>query len=217
MSAAAPPLRFAGSALRNYRHVCAFFQSADEEYQCLLPFIRDGLDAGDRGVHVVPGERSDHVQRLRSAGIDVDAAQRSGQLELLRSEQTYLRAGRFDQDRMLELIQNVLDAGHARGYSITRLVAHAECTMQDWQGANDFVQYEARLNYVLPRYPDPVICTYDLTRISAAVAMDVLRTHPLAIIAGVLQENPYFVPPDDLLREVRDRAPPAGGNGAQLR
>jgi hypothetical protein len=28
----------------------------------------------------------------------------------------------------------------------------------------------------------------------------------MAVIAGVLQENPFFVPPDEFLRELRARA-----------
>jgi hypothetical protein len=35
--------------------------------------------------------------------------------------------------------------------------------------------------------------------------MDILRTHPMVIIGGVLQENPFFVPPDEFLREIRER------------
>ena len=35
--------------------------------------------------------------------------------------------------------------------------------------------------------------------------MDVLRTHPLVIIGGFLHENPFFVPPGELLGELRDR------------
>ena len=35
--------------------------------------------------------------------------------------------------------------------------------------------------------------------------VDVLRTHPLVIIGGILQENPFFVPPDEFLRELRER------------
>ena len=35
--------------------------------------------------------------------------------------------------------------------------------------------------------------------------MDVLRTHPMVIIGGVLQQNPFFVPPDEFLRELRER------------
>ena len=39
----------------------------------------------------------------------------------------------------------------------------------------------------------------------ANVVMDVLRTHPMVIIGGVLQQNPFFVPPDEFLRELRER------------
>jgi hypothetical protein len=37
--------------------------------------------------------------------------------------------------------------------------------------------------------------------------MDILRTHPMVIIGGVLQENPFFVPPAQFLQELRSRTP----------
>ena len=40
---------------------------------------------------------------------------------------------------------------------------------------------------------------------NAGVAMDILRTHPLVIIGGVLQENPLYVPPDEFLQELEER------------
>ena len=36
--------------------------------------------------------------------------------------------------------------------------------------------------------------------------MDILRTHPMVIIGGVLHENPFFVPPAEFLREIRERS-----------
>lgn len=36
--------------------------------------------------------------------------------------------------------------------------------------------------------------------------MDIMRTHPMVIVGGVLQDNPFFVPPDEFLRELRERA-----------
>lgn len=35
--------------------------------------------------------------------------------------------------------------------------------------------------------------------------MDIMRTHPMVIIGGILQENPFFVPPDEMLQELRER------------
>src|ERR671939_124840 len=78
-SAGERPIRFAGSALGVYRHICAFFRTPDEEYRVLLPFIKEGFERGDRAFHVVnPARRADHVRRLEAAGIDSTAAQRTG-------------------------------------------------------------------------------------------------------------------------------------------
>ena len=41
--------------------------------------------------------------------------------------------------------------------------------------------------------------------------MDILRTHPMVIIGGVLQANPFWVSPDEFLRELDARRKrPAG-------
>src|SRR6266478_3724861 len=121
-SESSQPIRFAGSVLDAKRHVCAFFHSPDEEYRVLLPFIKEGFERGEKAFHIVdPKLRAEHALRLASAGIDVEAAEKSGQFEL------------------------------------TRLVAHMEWALEDRPGVDDLVEYETRLNYVLPRYKDPVI------------------------------------------------------------
>jgi hypothetical protein len=72
-------------------------------------------------------------------------------------------------------------------------------------GADDLLEFETRVNYVMAKYDDPVICTYDLSKFNASVVMDIMRTHPAVIIGGLLQENPFFVPPDQFLLELRER------------
>lgn len=152
------PIRFAGTQLDRYRHVCAFFHDSDEECKVMLPFIKDGFDRGDRAFHIVdPVLWDDHLRRLRSAGIDVEAEVKRGALELRNWNEAYLREGHFDQDRMLALIEEILDQGPKKGFHLTRLVAHMEWALEDRTGVDDLVEYEARLNYLLPRYKDPVI------------------------------------------------------------
>ena len=48
-----------------------------------------------------------------------------------------------------------------------------------------------------------------MRQFGAEVVMDIMRTHPMVIIGGILQENPFFVPPDEMLREMRQREPRA--------
>jgi MEDS: MEthanogen/methylotroph, DcmR Sensory domain len=208
VKATAAPIPFAGSVLTDYRHVCAFFSSPQEEYDTLLPFVLDGLERGERAYHVQRSQyREKHLDQLRGAGIDVTAAQHRRQLEVRTPEETYLLGGRFDQDAMLALIQETLKTGATLGFPLTRMVAHvAEAVLEDWSNADDWIEYEARLNEVLPAYNDPVICTYDTNLINGTIAVDVLRTHPVAIVGGLLYQNPFFVQPREFLSQVQQRS-----------
>jgi hypothetical protein len=108
MKKTTPPIPFAGSHLDQTRHVCAFFNNADEEYRALLPFIKDGFQCGHKAIHVVnPDQRQDHLQRLAAAGINAAAAQQSGQLELHINSDVYLPDGRFDADRMVSAFEQL--------------------------------------------------------------------------------------------------------------
>jgi len=150
-------VRLAGATLDRSRHVCAFFNSKKEEYRVLLPFVKEGFEQGDKAFHIVQdGHRPEHRRRLEQAGIDVSGAEQRGQLEVRRWEDAYLRDGHFDQNRMLALIEEVLQGGKAQGFPLTRLVANMEWALEDRPGVHDVVEYETRLNYVLPKYDDAV-------------------------------------------------------------
>jgi|SRR5580700_322546 hypothetical protein len=199
-------VRCAGSILSQHRHICAFFNGLDEQHRVLRSFIKEGFERGDKAFHIVdPDLQEDHLKRLTEAGIDVEQATGSGQLELRRWQDAYLRNDRFDQDAMLALIEEVLQSGAAAGYPLTRFVSRVEAALVDKAGVDSWLEYETRVNYVLPKYDDPVICTYDLSKFSASMVMDMMRTHPVVIIGDVLQENPFFVPPDQFLLEIRER------------
>jgi len=120
--------------------------------------MKEGFERSEKAFHIVdPNLREEHRMRLASAGIDVDAAEKSGQFELRNWADAYLRDGHFDQDRMLALIEEVMDGGMQQGFPLTRLVAHMDWALEDRPGVDDLVEYETRLNYILPRYQDPVI------------------------------------------------------------
>jgi DcmR-like sensory protein len=199
------PIRIAGTSLGEYRHICAFFHAPEEEYRVLLPFIKEGFERGEKAFHVVdPKQRDDHVRRIESAGVDMTDAEENGQLELRNWDEVYIRDGHFDQNRLLALVPAVLEDAKQRGFRLTRLITHMEWALEDRPGVNDLVEFEAKLN-LLPRFRDPVVCVYDLAKFGADVVIDVMRTHPMIIIGGLLQENPFFVPPDEFLREIRQR------------
>jgi MEDS: MEthanogen/methylotroph, DcmR Sensory domain len=189
-----------------HRHVCAFFNSVDEQHRVLRSFVMGGFGSGEKSLHIVDPElREDHLRWLGQAGIDVDGALESGQLEVRLWQDAYLREGRFDQDAMLALVEEQLRSSAATGFRCLRFLGHMEWSLLDKLGVGDLLEYETRLNYVVPKYDDVIICTYELPKFGASVMMDVLRTHPVVIIGGLLQENPFFVPPERFLEEIRER------------
>ena len=59
-----------------------------------------------------------------------------------------------------------------------RLVSRVEPSLLDKAGLEGWLEYETRINFVLSKFDDPVICAYDLSNFSANVVMDMLRVHP---------------------------------------
>lgn len=200
-------VRLAGSVIGPKRHICAFFNSKEEEYRVFLPFIKEGLDQGDRAVYFIdPRNRAEHLRRLEQAGIDVAEAERMDQLAIQCWEDVQLQQGHFDQRRQTALLDRLANYGRARGYPLTRLVANMTWALEDKPGVDDLVEFESRVNDTLDKFDDSIFCcTYDVSRFSASVIMDALRVHPAVIIGGIYQENPFYVPPKEFLKELRER------------
>jgi len=206
MTSVAAPMPFAGSELRESRHVCAFFNSDDEEYRVLLPFIKDGFECGDKAIHVVnPDQHRAHLRRLVEVGIDPTATAQSGQFELRTNTDTYLRDGRFDQDRMLEVFERLASDPTRGKFPRSRIVCHMDWAAEGRSYVDSLVEFESRVNDVWRRHDDAVICVYDLAKFGGDTVVDIMRTHPMSIIGGILQQNPFFVPPEEFLRELRGR------------
>src|SRR2546426_12319498 len=150
MEASDRSVQFAGGTLGRQRHICAFFNSIDEEHSVLRSFIRDGLDRGEKGFHIVdPDLRSEHLKRLAEAGINVGRAIDTGQLEVRAWQDAYLPGGFFNQNALLALVQEVLQSGAGNGYPLPRQPGLMGWALLQQQGVDDLVEYETRLNYVL--------------------------------------------------------------------
>lgn len=200
-------VQLVGRTMHHSCHGCALFRDREEEYSVLMPFAREGYKRGEKLFQVVDaGHRPETLRRVADAGMASNEADPASQVEVRPWDATYLRGGRFNQNAMLELIQEALQDGKARGYGLTRLWANMEWALEELPGVEDLLEYETRLNHILAQYDDVVVCTYDLSKFSASVVVDILRTHPWAVVGKTLQQNPFFIPPDQMLREMRSRA-----------
>jgi hypothetical protein len=180
--------------LRPGDHVCAFYRSAVERDDLLMPFLRTGLQSGDKCVCVVDSEQT--AARVRS----MQQLPADGQLDVHLSDTTYLTGGRFTPEHMLSFwTDHVTAAINTEGYTFTRLVGEMTWALRDMPGVEHLLWYEAQLNRAATLYPQVLLCLYDLDQFDGEVVVDIVKTHPKVFINGMIVENPYYVEPDDFV------------------
>ncbi|MGF6772281.1 hypothetical protein P3T18_004769 [Paraburkholderia sp. GAS199] len=199
-------IAIAGTLMDAY-HVCAFFDSRDQEYEALIPYYRQAVESGEKNFHIVaPNLAEDHRARLAAAGIDVAHCEACGQLEVVTWPEAYLdEEGRFDKQQMLRMVDHLTGSGRDAGFSRLRIMGNMDWAFGDLASAPDLIEYEAEVNEIIERNRQPAVCVYDMAKLSGAMLMDVLRTHPLTLINGIVQENPFFIPPSEMLKELKAR------------
>jgi signal transduction histidine kinase len=67
--------------------------------------------------------------------------------------------------------------------------------LRGFPGCERMVEFEARLNTFFPGSQSLAICQYDRRKFDPSVLLDVLATHPLAVIGSEVYENFYYMPP----------------------
>jgi hypothetical protein len=183
-------------------HICAFYRGLAERDEILIPYLREGLRAGHKCICVVDATEPDSV--IASLSADDELSLRKclahQQIDVLTSRQTYLESGKFSVEAMLEFwdgrVSSALRAGE---FTFARVVGEMTWTLKDLPGVDEFLQYESELNRWPDRYPQVVLCLYDLERFSGEIMMDILKTHPKVLVGGIIMENPYFLAPDEFL------------------
>lgn len=180
-------------------HVCAFYPSVRERDEILIPYLSQGLEVGDKCIAVVDSGGPESVLAALGAEVDLAPCLRRHQLDVQRSEETYLRGGGFSTEAMLDFWDLSIGGAMAGGFGFARAVGEMTWALRQLPGVEELVGYEARLNKFLPRYPQVVLCLYALDSFSGEVLVDVLKTHPKVLIGGMVLDNPYYLEPDEFL------------------
>lgn len=173
----------------------------------MAPFVKEGLAQGEQVVMIVGRDQlRDHDDRIQRAGVDAASPRAGGQYQVVASEDAYLVNGRFDVDRTLKTLESMLAGRKQAGYPQLRVTGNMEWALDGGTSTGKLLEYEARVNVVSAKHADPFVCFYDVHQFDAPTLLDVMRTHPAVIIGGTYHENPFFVPPEKMLREISTRS-----------
>ncbi len=167
-------------------HDAALYGSDEEFLAVVVPFVEQGVAAGEPALVALAGSSAD---LLRSVLGPVE-----GVVYLDDTDSDGLRPASF-----IETTRRFLTEQLADGASRVRAVGE---TPHPGLGAawHEWARYEAALNHAYATFPLWRLCPFDTRTAPADVLADVLRTHPrLATADGRYLDNPRYQDPAEFL------------------
>ena len=177
-------------------HIAHFLRGEQERLSVLLPFIQAGLDAGDQCCLVTESAASPMIQEhLGKLGVDVEAALASGQL--------LVSDGGSNEQEMSAMFDSVISKAKGERRDVIRIGGDMTWALSKMPSSEKLLEWEAFYDrHVGPRAKFIALCQYDHTRFGGSAIMCALETHPLSIIGKVVQQNPFYRDPEEVLQEL---------------
>jgi anti-sigma regulatory factor (Ser/Thr protein kinase) len=163
-----------------FMHPALFYHSQQEYLNCLVPFVTDGLEAGQPVLVAVPGP---NLAALRDALGDAAG-------EVTMADMT--EAGR-NPGRILGGVLGRFADQHAP--QPLRMIGEPIWESRSRDEYPACVQHEALINNAFAGRDVTVLCPYDATHLDLSVIADARTTHPVLWQAGLAeQESVAFAP-----------------------
>ncbi len=177
-----------------YVHDALFFSSPDELAAATVPFVQEGLAAGDAVVVAASPATADVVRQA------VDGDER---VRVLERGDAYARR----TPAAVTVFRRLADELAATGVARVRVVGETDFgrTEREWL---EWQRYEAVINDALGPWPLWGLCVFDTTRLPDQVLESVARTHPTVVAGRTRTANPRFVDPAEYLRRLPEPLEP---------
>ena len=169
-SVSAQPVRLEGYEVPPHTHLTSFYTSDRGRLRLGVPFLRDGVAAGQPCVVMANRETARILQdELKTEGTDVKSALEGGRLRLhvpFNSPEEGIEV--FERD-FLEFTR--------RGDLVIRVLGEATQNAQTLGSVDVLIRFERMLDALISRYPVVLICQYDVRRLNGTEVIDVLKVH----------------------------------------
>ena len=197
--------------LAGLRHICCFYGSPQELQTVFLPYLREGLTAGEQVVCIFPsGEHSQLRTGLLDQGVDMRSAEEQSQLQFLTENETYISGGMFAKDRMANMLRDVLEQARSASFPYVRTLGEMSWALKNLPGTDDLVDYEYAVNELCSTYDCTLACAYDVNAFHGRVIADALSTHSHIVLNGMIFENPHYLSPQEFKKFMARRKSGAG-------
>jgi len=174
-------------------HACLYYDAPEEKLAVLVPFIRRGLECGERCVYLADPDAAQAIKAaLGSAGVDVEHEIRRGAL-VITGRRDYLFENRFDEDRMLQFLDLTLADALKAGFSGLRGTSDMLWEVGTVSELCKLRKYEAALDAFFKGKKLTALCQYHRRNIPSEYLVDSLIHHRSVLFGGKLRrKNPYY-------------------------
>ena len=174
----------AKARFRQGDHVCAVYETYEEQLRVAVHFITEGLGCGERCLFAGYSAQhlADFCERLAAGGVDAQRETERGALLLLTKEQAHLIDGSFDSERMLSMLNNAVEQALNDGYAGLRTCRDMTWLLDDPPGSTQVTEYEALVTAMFKSVRAVAMCQYDRARLPPNVLANAYATHPTVMV-----------------------------------
>ena len=160
----------------------------------LLPYVRDGLAAGDLVIYICHDHTPAQLgSALAGFGASYHQALLAGRLLIMSADEAFFSRGRFNVEESLNVFSSVLRDAALRGVARIRAVVEMTYLLSEVPGIERAVEFERRANdEIFARHPFLCVCPMNRERDSRGIWADILASHPLLYEDGLMRANPAF-------------------------
>jgi hypothetical protein len=187
-------------------HMCLIYDDDEQRKMIISQFLARGITLGEQVAYFADTSTPDEVKTwLQELGLDLPSRKRDGEFGVFKAEDVYYPSGRFDPSEMLDRVCGCYDQAIQAGYQGARGSGEMSWALRGVPGSERLLEYEALINTINEAHPVTPICQYDARRFDGATLLNVLKVHPWMIVRGKIIQNPYYISPQEFLKEFKSK------------
>jgi hypothetical protein len=187
-------------------HICQIFNEDEERHTALVNYIISGLEAGENTACFSEKETENSLSGFfEKHGISFKEVEDSGEFSLSKAGDIYFAGGKFEPEKMLNLLQEFYELSLKQNRSGARVIGEMTAEIENIPGGSRLLEYESKVSLLLKKIPVNAVCQYDARSFDGSTILDILKVHPYMIVRGSVVHNPFFIPPEEYLEKIKGK------------
>ena len=186
-------------------HILQLYNKVNEIAGVTARLLAVGLESSEKCLFAgAPSSVQELQQAIAKHGIDVAAAQESGQLVFISERDDLLVGKRFDPYHLLSTHQTFIAQALREGWKAVRISMDMSWLTADVATPEQILKYEAASDAVFTFQNAPIVALmhYDYSKLPGQLVVEMLKLHPIAVVGKFIKRNPYYLNSEQYLLKI---------------